>query len=155
MKLPVRVRLLWLEGWLGVKKKIHIWALPEKNCGFYDVLMSRNAIRPAIKSLDRKEALEFRKGIKKKDSLNESANQGDVMQGQAWTVRLEYHQISSWRLSSKIHFTSDGVKFILLIHCFFWRPVASFQRDTPVRHRVYLRSQHQIPSKNKNMLWIC
>lgn len=57
------------------KKKIHIWPTPEKNCGFYDVLMSRNAIRAAIKSLDRKEALEFRKGIKKKkkDSLNESA----------------------------------------------------------------------------------
>lgn len=63
------------------------------------------------------------------------------MQGQAWTVRLEYHQISSWRLSSKIHSTSDGVKFILLMHCSFWRPVAWFQRDTPVRHRVDLRSQ--------------
>lgn len=45
------------------KKKFHIWATTDKNCGFYDVLMSRNAIRPAIKRLDRKEALEFRKGI--------------------------------------------------------------------------------------------
>lgn len=38
----------------------------ESRPSFYDVLMLRNAIRPAIKSLDRKEALKFRKKKKHK-----------------------------------------------------------------------------------------
>lgn len=48
----------------------------ESRFWFYEVLMLRNAIRLAIKSLDRKTALEFKKREKKQDTLMENVRSG-------------------------------------------------------------------------------
>lgn len=88
-KLPIRARLQRLEGRLGVKQKkkeTSIYGLRQRRtAGFYDVLMSRNAIRPAIKSIDRKGALEFRKGIKQKGFSQRKREPG----GMSSKVKLE------------------------------------------------------------------
>lgn len=61
--------------------------LGRKEPWFYDVLMSRNAIRLAIKSLDRKEALKFRKGKKKKKSQDRPIE--NVSRGMSCKVKFK------------------------------------------------------------------
>lgn len=60
--------------------------LGRKEPWFYDVLMSRNAIRLAIKSLDRKEALKFKKGKKKK---NQDCPIENVSRGMSCKVKFK------------------------------------------------------------------